>query len=92
MAGVTDFAFRSLAREMGEDFSYTEMVSAKGLVFNQLKTNKKLLDKNLNTCFNCDNSNDLCKNNDILDNCQNFSLLNSCFDEENSSLEKNLTE
>ena len=92
MAGVTDFAFRSLAREMGADFSYTEMVSAKGLVFNQLKTNKKLLDKNLNTCFNCDNSNDLCKNNDILDNCQNFSLLNSCFDEENSSLEKNLTE
>ena len=29
MAGVTDFAFRSIAREYGASFSYTEMVSAR---------------------------------------------------------------
>ena len=34
MAGVTDFAFRALAREYGAGFSYSEMVSAKGLVYN----------------------------------------------------------
>lgn len=34
MAGVTDFAFRSLAREFGAGLSYTEMVSAKGLYYN----------------------------------------------------------
>ena len=32
MAGVTDFAFRSLARNFGASFSYTEMVSSKALV------------------------------------------------------------
>jgi len=31
MAGVTDLPYRLLCREMGCDFSYTEMVSAKGL-------------------------------------------------------------
>ena len=31
MAGVTDLAFREICRAMGADFSYTEMVSAKGL-------------------------------------------------------------
>ncbi|MDD3232504.1 MAG: tRNA dihydrouridine synthase DusB [Clostridia bacterium] len=35
MAGVTDFAFRSIAREFGAGFSYTEMVSGKGLVFSK---------------------------------------------------------
>lgn len=35
MAGVTDFAFRSLARNFGAGFSYTEMVSAKGLVLSK---------------------------------------------------------
>ena len=34
MAGVTDFAFRSIAREFGAGLSYTEMVSAKGLYYN----------------------------------------------------------
>lgn len=38
MAGVTDAAFRGICREMGADFSYTEMVSAKGLQFNNKNT------------------------------------------------------
>lgn len=33
MAGVTDMPYRVLCREMGCDFSYTEMVSAKGLLY-----------------------------------------------------------
>lgn len=33
MAGVTDFAFRSIARDFNAGFSYTEMVSAKGLIY-----------------------------------------------------------
>lgn len=44
MAGVTDFAFRSLAREFGAGFSYTEMVSAKGLVMSKKRdVYKKML-------------------------------------------------
>lgn len=35
MAGVTDFAFRSIARDFGAGLSYTEMVSAKGLLFSK---------------------------------------------------------
>lgn len=38
MAGVTDVAFRGICREMGADFSYTEMVSAKGLHYNNKNT------------------------------------------------------
>ena len=38
MAGVTDAAFRGICREMGADFSYTEMVSAKGLHYNNKNT------------------------------------------------------
>lgn len=38
MAGVTDVGFRSIARENGADFSYTEMVNANGLVHNPEKT------------------------------------------------------
>lgn len=33
MAGVTDFAFRNIAREFGTGFSYTEMISSKGLIY-----------------------------------------------------------
>lgn len=33
MAGVTDLTFRALCRELGCDFTYTEMVSAKGLYY-----------------------------------------------------------
>ena len=38
MAGVTDFAFRSLCREMGAALTTTEMVSAKALVYKDEKT------------------------------------------------------
>lgn len=38
MAGVTDLAFRELCRAMGADFSYTEMVSAKGLYYGSERT------------------------------------------------------
>lgn len=31
MAGITDAAFRGICRTMGADFSYTEMISAKGM-------------------------------------------------------------
>lgn len=35
MAGVTDFAFRSLAKQFGAGLTYTEMISAKGLVMSK---------------------------------------------------------
>ena len=35
MAGVTDFAFRALAKQFGAGLTYTEMVSAKGLVLSK---------------------------------------------------------
>lgn len=38
MAGVTDFAFRSLCKEMGAGLVVTEMVSAKGLYHSDEKT------------------------------------------------------
>ena len=38
MAGVTDLAFRTICRELGCGLSYTEMVSAKALVFKDKKT------------------------------------------------------
>ena len=38
MAGVADLAFRTICREHGADFTYTEMVSAKALVYNDKKT------------------------------------------------------
>lgn len=42
MAGVTDFAFRSIAKDCGADFTCTEMISAKGLLYDSKKTNKML--------------------------------------------------
>lgn len=38
MAGVTDSAFRSLCRRMGAAGTYTEMISAKALLFGDKKT------------------------------------------------------
>jgi tRNA-dihydrouridine synthase B len=38
MAGVTDAAFRAVCREQGAAFTCTEMVSAKALCFNDVKT------------------------------------------------------
>ena len=37
MAGVTDVAFRAICRECGAELCYTEMVSAKGLIFGEEK-------------------------------------------------------
>ena len=38
MAGVTDFSYRRICRRYGADFSVTEMVSAKGMYYNDEKT------------------------------------------------------
>ena len=38
MAGVTDIAFRAICRELGAGLTYTEMVSAKALVYQDGKT------------------------------------------------------
>lgn len=40
MAGVTDMPFRILCREQGCGFVYTEMVSAKGMHYNDAKSHK----------------------------------------------------
>ncbi|WP_089285283.1 tRNA dihydrouridine synthase DusB [Anaerovirgula multivorans] len=42
MAGVTDLPFRLICREMGCGMVYTEMVSAKGLYYNDVKTEELL--------------------------------------------------
>ena len=42
MAGVTDFAFRGVCREMGAALSTTEMISAKALVYKDEKTRELL--------------------------------------------------
>ena len=43
MAGVTDLAFRAICRELGAGLTYTEMVSAKALVYQDRKTRELLL-------------------------------------------------
>ncbi len=42
MAGITDLPFRTLCREMGCGLVYSEMVSAKGIMYNNENTNKLL--------------------------------------------------
>ena len=42
MAGVSDFAFRRVCREMGAALTVTEMISAKALTFNDEKTRSLL--------------------------------------------------
>ena len=42
MAGVTDLPFRLLCKEMGADLIYTEMVSAKGIMYNNKNTESLL--------------------------------------------------
>lgn len=49
MAGVTDFAFRSIAKDFGAGLTFTEMVSAKGLV---LSKNQKIYEEMLKTLPN----------------------------------------
>lgn len=46
MAGVTDLPFRLICREMGCGMVYTEMVSAKGLYYNDRKTEELLFIEN----------------------------------------------
>lgn len=46
MAGVTDMPFRVLCREMGCGLVYSEMVSAKGIMYNNENTNKLLFVSN----------------------------------------------
>jgi len=42
MAGVSDLAFRTICRELGAGLTYTEMVSAKALVYQDRKTRSLL--------------------------------------------------
>jgi len=42
LAGVSDLAFRTICREMGAGLTYTEMVSAKALVYQDKKTRSLL--------------------------------------------------
>jgi tRNA-dihydrouridine synthase B len=42
LAGVSDIAFRTICREMGAGLTYTEMVSAKALVYKDKKTHSLL--------------------------------------------------
>ena len=42
MAGVTDLPFRLLCKEKGADLLYTEMISAKGIIYKN-KNTKELL-------------------------------------------------
>lgn len=42
MAGVTDLAFRVLCKEQGADWIYTEMVSAKGILYHNKNTEQLL--------------------------------------------------
>lgn len=38
MAGVTDYAFRAVCKRLGADYTYTEMISAKAVHFDDKKT------------------------------------------------------
>ncbi len=49
MAGVTDIAFRRICRRWGAELTYTEMVSAKGLYYNDRKT-KELMETDGSPC------------------------------------------
>ncbi len=51
MAGITDAAFRQIAIEMGAGFTYTEMVSAKGLRYGSIKTASLLCPAENETVF-----------------------------------------
>ncbi len=47
MAGITDLPFRLLCKEQGANLLYTEMISAKGIYYNNKNTEKLLqIDKN----------------------------------------------
>ena len=42
LAGITDSSFRKIVREKGCQLSFTEMVSAKGIFYNDPKTHELL--------------------------------------------------
>ena len=42
MAGITDLPFRSICKEYGADVLITEMISTRGLVYDDAKTQKLL--------------------------------------------------
>lgn len=42
MAGVADYSYRGLCRKFGADFSFTEMISCKGLIYDSERTNQML--------------------------------------------------
>lgn len=48
MAGVTDLTFRTICKEFGVGLVYTEMVSAKGIYFNDKKTKQLMKTRNEN--------------------------------------------
>lgn len=50
MAGVTDYAYRTIAAEMGADVTVTEMVSSRALCYDDKKT-VKLLAQDPNGCL-----------------------------------------
>lgn len=76
MAGVTDVGFRSVCREFGADLCWTEMVSAKGLIYGEEKTLKGI-DENI-----CLSENDVFLKKNIL---------NKEFIKNNPELSKNKT-
>ena len=39
MAGITDMPYRSICKDFGAGLTYSEMVSAKGMYYNDEKTN-----------------------------------------------------
>lgn len=43
MAGVTDVGFRAIAKFFGAEMAYTEMISAKGLIYGEGKASKTIL-------------------------------------------------
>ena len=55
LAGITDSSFRKIVREKGCQLSFTEMVSAKGIFYNDPKTHELLhIDKEeglVGVCF-----------------------------------------
>ena len=40
MAGITDMPYRSICKDFGAGLTYSEMVSAKGLIYKDKKTHK----------------------------------------------------
>ena len=47
MAGVTNLAFRELAKQFGAGLIYTEMVSDKAICYNNKKTKEKNIRKKI---------------------------------------------